>query len=1020
MSTDLQQPQTDLRAQASPGPRRECAGELRQDREWTEAALAGEKRVLELIAGGQSLASSLEALCRVVEEICPGAVCSILLLDVKGDRLVPGASPSLPRSYIEAFKGREVASGWGPCGMAAFRKEQVVASDLQTDPLWTQCREVMLSHGMRACWSTPILSSEGRVLGTLAILSRQSCSPTPKHQSLIQQFTHLASIAIERTRSAEALRRSEAYLAEAQKLSHTGSFGWNLASGKLVWSAETFRIMGYEVTETPTLEMVLNRVHPEDRPLVQQMIAAASSGGRDLDFEHRLLLPDGAVKHLHVLAHASGNTSEPTDFVGAVMDITQRKRADALVTGEKRLLEMIASGVALTPVLDSICRFGEEMAGEALISILLVTADGKSLRHGAAPSLPRSYLEAIDGGLIGPCAGSCGTAAYRRESVIASNIATDPLWPHYRHLALQHGLQACWSTPIFSTLHEVVGTFALYSRKPGEPTVEQRNVVEQLTHLAAVAIERQRAEEALRRSESRFEGILKIAEDAIISVGSDQRILLFNQGAEKVFGYAAVEVIGQPLELLLPQRCATAHRGHLEEFSMSREISRTMAQRREVFGRRKDGREFPAEASISKLALREEVVFTVILRDITERKEAAETLRASAQLAQGQAEALKVSLDALAKESAPDRLVEHVLRNITRQLTAHSCGLWLRNEGSDSISFEVAFEEGRLLSKSDETLAKISPTLKLADVWLWPEVLRLGKPAVLEDVRQGPDFPWRAHVVSLGVISILIVPMLIAGQVEGVIGIRFTSKRTFRAEEMELAQALAHQAMLAIQLGRLSRQNRQAAVAAERNRLARDIHDTLAQGFTGVIVQLEAVEEAIDQGLTAKAGECLARAGALARESLQEARRSVRALRPLPLQDTDLCEALQSLIRKMTAGTGVEAEFHVRGQLPELAPEWEENLLRIGQEVLTNVLRHAQASKFKAKLDFEKDAIHLVLCDNGKGFDPAARHDGFGVQGMKERVEAMGGRLSIRSARNEGTVISIALPLTRISDALSP
>jgi signal transduction histidine kinase len=445
-----------------------------------------------------------------------------------------------------------------------------------------------------------------------------------------------------------------------------------------------------------------------------------------------------------------------------------------------------------------------------------------------------------------------------------------------------------------------------------------------------------------------------------------------------------------------------------------------MAQRREVFGRRKDGREFPAEASISKLKLGQEVVFTVILRDITERKEAAEALRASAQLARVQAEALKVSLDALAKESAPDRLVEHVLRTITRQFAAHSCGLWLRNEGTDSVSFEVAFGEDGLLSKSESILAKISPTLKIEDVWLWPGVFRTGKPAVLEDVRECPDFPWRAHVVSLGVVTILIVPMLIAGQVEGVIGIRFTFKRSFRVEEMELAQALAHQAMLAIQLARLSRRSRHAAVVAERNRMARDIHDTLAQGFTGVILQLEAVEEAMSQGLAAKAGECLARAGALARESLQEARRSVRALRPQSLEETNLCEALQTLIRKMTAGTSVQAEFNVSGQPPELPPEWEENLLRIEQEVLTNVFRHAQASRFSARIAFEKELIRLELCDNGKGFDPAGRQDGFGVQGIKERVKAMGGQVSIRSGRNEGTAISIALPLAGTWNTLSP
>jgi PAS domain S-box-containing protein len=140
--------------------------------------------------------------------------------------------------------------------------------------------------------------------------------------------------------------------------------------------------------------------------------------------------------------------------------------------------------------------------------------------------------------------------------------------------------------------------------------------------------ERKRAEETARAAKARFEGILEIAQDAIISVNSRQRIILFNQGAEKVFGYTQAEVIGHSLDLLLPQRFEDVHRKHIEDFARSPDVARTMGQRREVSGRRKDGGEFPAEASISKLDLGSELVFTVILRDITERKRADEERQA--------------------------------------------------------------------------------------------------------------------------------------------------------------------------------------------------------------------------------------------------------------------------------------------------------------------------------------------------------------------------------------------------------
>jgi CheY-like chemotaxis protein len=173
----------------------------------------------------------------------------------------------------------------------------------------------------------------------------------------------------------------------------------------------------------------------------------------------------------------------------------ERKRAEALLAGEKRLLEMIAKGHALSMILDALCRLVEELSKGSLSSILLLDPDGKRLWHGAAPSLPKSYTDAIDGGFIGPAAGSCGTAAYRKEPIIVADIAQDPLWADYRDLALPYGLRACWSTPVLASDGRVLGTFAIYSREPSSPTPQQHNIIEQITNLTSIAIERKRAEE---------------------------------------------------------------------------------------------------------------------------------------------------------------------------------------------------------------------------------------------------------------------------------------------------------------------------------------------------------------------------------------------------------------------------------------------------------------------------------------------------------------------------------------------
>jgi PAS domain S-box-containing protein len=290
--------------------------------------LAGEKRILEMVAKGEQLARILESLCRLVEEQASGVLASILLID--GNRLRHGRAPSLPKAYTDAIDGALIGPSAGSCGTAAYRREQVIVEDIATDPLWADYRAAALPHSLRACWSTPIFSSEGEVIATFAMYYREPRSPSPRDQDTIEQITHLAGIAIERNRIQEALRRSEAHLTEAQRLTKTGSWAYDPATGKSTyWSDENFRIFGLDPQEGPSSEIFWRHVHPEDRDRVRERFGREADAKREYADDYRIILADGTVKHIHDIGHpvfdAAGKLVE---FVGTTVDVTERKRAE--------------------------------------------------------------------------------------------------------------------------------------------------------------------------------------------------------------------------------------------------------------------------------------------------------------------------------------------------------------------------------------------------------------------------------------------------------------------------------------------------------------------------------------------------------------------------------------------------------------------------------------------------------------------------------------------------------------------
>jgi PAS domain S-box-containing protein len=301
-----------------------------EDRKRAETHLAGEKRLLEMIASGRPLQDVLVAICGFFEQACPDCRCGVYPIDWNGPIFQYGIAPSLPGSYIDPIEGLAVGCDVAPCGIAAHQKIPVIVEDMETDPRWkgTSYQDHVLRHGLRAVWSTPICSPEGRVLGTFCIYQRKPGIPSTHHQDLIAYATHIASIAIERAQAEDALRRSEMLLAEGQRLSATGTYSWRVETDQLTFSEELRRTFEFDRDVAVTVERIRERVHPEDHPLLVQKMERARAGHENPEYELRLRMPDGRLKHLRVLGRLIRHEDGRLECLGAVQDVTRRRLAE--------------------------------------------------------------------------------------------------------------------------------------------------------------------------------------------------------------------------------------------------------------------------------------------------------------------------------------------------------------------------------------------------------------------------------------------------------------------------------------------------------------------------------------------------------------------------------------------------------------------------------------------------------------------------------------------------------------------
>lgn len=318
-----------------------------------QAVINGQQRILEMVARGDELTVILDALLELVEQQSPRMLCSILLLEPDGNHVRHASGPSLPEEYNLLINGLRIGPEAGSCGTALYLKKSVFVGDISTDPLWVNYRSLAESHGLRACWSTPIFDAADKVLGSFAIYHREVGLPTTRHRELIQLATHLASICIVQHNAAEALRTSEARYARAVQGTSDGIWDWNIVTNEDYLSPRWKALLGFTDSELPDhADSFYKRLHPEDAPVVTAALKAHFEGNAPFDENIRLQMKDGSYRWFHTRGQVERDIhGNPVRMAGALSDINTRKETEMALESERiqanTVLNSLSSHIAV-------------------------------------------------------------------------------------------------------------------------------------------------------------------------------------------------------------------------------------------------------------------------------------------------------------------------------------------------------------------------------------------------------------------------------------------------------------------------------------------------------------------------------------------------------------------------------------------------------------------------------------------------------------------------------------------------
>ena len=406
--------------------------------------------------------------------------------------------------------------------------------------------ELLVTMSAESYAGLPLWDSVGHPIGMIAVLDGKPLRDEAQVSQILQLIATRAAAELERERNDRILRQSERKFRTLAENMPANLIRYDLHARAIYMNSTMMADIAPEFL--PVLGKSLTKAFPGNDAAAahQRIIERAIATGIPGELEFQVPNPRGEMRFHHVRYVAEHDSNgEIVGALGIGRDITESKLAEKYEQFRSQTLELLSGGAPLQNILEGIVRGVEQLKPDMICSILLLDSQGKRLGEGVAPSLPDFYNSAIDGLKIGVGVGSCGTAAATGERVIVDDILKHPHWIPYKELAARAGLGACWSEPIRSSTGQVLGTFAVYHREAHSPTAFDISIIEKSVHLVSIAIERKRAEEALRASEQEFRTLAENLPDVLVRYDRDGRRTYTNRALQLSFALTADELIGK-------------------------------------------------------------------------------------------------------------------------------------------------------------------------------------------------------------------------------------------------------------------------------------------------------------------------------------------------------------------------------------------------------------------------------------------------------------------------------------------